>query len=35
LVAREVGLVGGWVLGEPDIERPDHATEYVASWKSG
>jgi nitroreductase len=33
LVAREFGLAGGWVLEEPEIEKPDQSTEYVVSWK--
>jgi nitroreductase len=32
LTATELGLEGGWVLGEPDIGKADSATEYTASW---
>jgi len=32
LAAGELGLKGSWTVREPDIERPDSATEYTASW---
>ncbi len=33
--ARENGLSGKWVVGEPDIQPPDAFHEYIASWKTG
>ena len=32
LTAHELGLRGEWMIKEPDIEKPDKLTEYVASW---
>jgi len=32
LTAGELGLKGTWAVREPDIEKPDSATEYTASW---
>ena len=32
LTAHELGLKGQWTVKEPDIEKPDKLTEYVASW---
>jgi hypothetical protein len=33
-VAAESGLKGTWILREPDLEKPDEMTEYVATWVS-
>ena len=32
LAARELGLQGKWVVKDPDIDKPDGQTEYIASW---
>jgi nitroreductase len=32
LTAHEVGLPGGWIRREPDVEKPGDLTEYVVSW---
>jgi len=34
LTAGEAGLKGGWVVEEPEIEKPDGMTEYTVSWVS-
>jgi len=34
LTASELGLRGTWVIGEPEIEKPDKTTEYTVSWLS-
>jgi len=33
LTARELNLKGKWDISEPEIEKPDKLTEYIASWK--
>jgi len=32
LTAQELGLKGKWLVQEPEIDKPDSLTEYVASW---
>lgn len=34
LAATEAGLKGAWEVDEPDVERPDELTEYIASWQA-
>jgi len=33
LTAEELGLRGAWTVQEPDIEKLDALTEYIASWE--
>jgi len=33
--AHQLGLDGKWVLDEPEIQKPDHLTEYSVSWVPG
>jgi hypothetical protein len=34
LAARELGLTGEWVLGEPEIGSLAQGVEYVATWQT-
>jgi hypothetical protein len=34
LTARQLGLLGGWKVEDPGIEKPDELTEYTVSWKA-
>ena len=34
LTAREFELTGGWVIHEPEVDKPDSLTEYAVSWVS-
>jgi nitroreductase len=33
--AHQLDLDGKWVIDEPDIQKPDHLTEYTVSWVPG
>lgn len=33
LTAREIGLLGQWIIEEPDIRKPEGA-EYIVSWET-
>ncbi len=33
LTARELGLIGQWVIDEPHLEKTDEQIEYTISWK--
>jgi len=33
LTARELGLMGHWVIDEPAVKKPDENTEYTVSWR--
>lgn len=34
LAARELGLEGQWVAGEPDLPKSGETTEYVVTWRA-
>ena len=34
LAARELGLVGEWVLDEPDVGALDRSVQYTGTWRA-